>query len=208
MDKKVMALVMDGRVWEVRTATLDKPFHPALPPLEFPPAPKAMNWLDVTTLDPTPEVGWTEAGGIFSPPPQPPEPTLGQAKSLKRQRLSDDINRFIATKPNGGNRYDPTWLLSALDLRAEYREDLAVGGLIPEEETALKDRLAPLKQVQDWIKAVRRYYFIKAKKIRDLTTAEEVRAVTWDLSRFEFGATGPGAYPDPNVNMEQVTPPQ
>ena len=32
-------------------------------------------------------------------------------------------------------------------------------------------------------------------------------AVTWDLSRFEVEAACPEAYPDPNVNMEQVTLP-
>ena len=138
---------------------------------------------------------------------EPTGPTLEELKKTVRQRLANEVNRFIATKPNGGNRYDSTWLLSALDLRAEYREDLTVGGLTPKEETTVKDRLALLKQVQDWIKVVRSYYFAKAKEIRDLTTPAEIQAVTWDLSRFEVGATGPEAYPDPNVNMERVTLP-
>jgi hypothetical protein len=54
------------------------------PPAEFAATPLAdlfhssLQWVDVTTLSPQPELRWTYDGEAFAPPPAPPPPSLQQ----------------------------------------------------------------------------------------------------------------------------------
>ncbi len=60
----IFALVGGGRICELAAA-------------EFP-VNSSFTWVDVTTVSPAPEVGWSYAGGTFTAPPAPPAPTLAQ----------------------------------------------------------------------------------------------------------------------------------
>ena len=37
-------------------------------------------WIDITGLDPKPEVGWSYDGVVFTPPPLPPEPPIKEKR--------------------------------------------------------------------------------------------------------------------------------
>jgi len=196
MDHKIMALVINGKVREVRNANPESPFHPDLPWDQFPPMHPSLTWLDVTELDPVPQLDWTYDGEVFSAPAPPPEPTLEEVKKAVRKRLADEVNAFIAAKSDGGNRYEQSWMIRALNLKTEYRFALAGGGLTTEQETAINDRLDLIQQVETWINSVMAVYYSKAAEIAAATTTAEVEAVSWDLSTLEAD--------DPDIYMEQL----
>ncbi len=139
--------------------------------------------------------------GVFS---APPTLTLEEAKTAARRALVVEINDFIASKPDGGARYDQAWQTGALALKIDYQAALLAGGLSTELETAINDRLALIQSVQNWIYAVRGVLFAKRAEINTAVDLAGVEAVAWDLSLFEVGATGDGANPDPDVYMDQL----
>lgn len=129
---------------------------------------------------------------------------LAKAQQTARRQLIEDINQLLATKPDGGARYDHAWQTGAIALKIDYLNALAKGGLSTEMETAIGDRLALIQSVQEWIYAVRAVLFVKRAEINAAADVAGVEAVTWDLSPFEIGAEGDGANPDPDVYMDQL----
>ena len=61
------ALIFDSTVVQVEPTNF--PVH------------NTLEWVDITGITPSPKVGWSYNGAIFSPPPPPP---LGQLKQVKR----------------------------------------------------------------------------------------------------------------------------
>jgi|GEM_PF-6782289 len=196
MDEKIMALIRGGKIAEIRRATPEQPFHPDLPWDEFPPMHPDLVWIDITSLDPVPQLDWAYDDGVFSQPAPPPEPSLEEVKKAARQRLANEVNAFIAAKSDGSNRYEQSWMIRALNLKTEYRFALAGGGLTTEEETAINDRLTLIQQVETWVNSVMAVYYSKASEISAAQTTAEVEAVSWDLSTLEAD--------DPDIYMEQL----
>ena len=145
--------------------------------------------------------GFEYDAGTFS---APPEPTLEEVRKAARRALADRVNSFIASKPDGGARYDQAWQTGALALKMDYQAALLAGGLTTEMETAIGNRLSLIQSVQDWIYAVRAVLFVKRAEINAAADVAGVEAVIWDLSPFEVGAEGAEANPDPDVYMDQL----
>jgi len=78
------ALIFGGVL--IQTAAKTFPVHPTL------------IWVNINGIIPVPEVGWTYADGIFSPPPGP---TLAALKRLKGQEfISEAVSRIAVQVPD------------------------------------------------------------------------------------------------------------
>ncbi|HLJ64256.1 MAG TPA: hypothetical protein VKT70_09130 [Stellaceae bacterium] len=65
---KTYAQIVGGQVVEIiaTAADITTLYHPSL------------LWIDITSVMPAPQLGWSYSNGTFAPPPPPPPPTLAQ----------------------------------------------------------------------------------------------------------------------------------
>ena len=88
-------------------------------------------------------------------------------------------------------RYPWTRQVSFLRIAHDIDEELADPNTTDDRRTVLEARKARLKELEVWLDSVLDYHYQKDAEIRNATTEEEVKAITWDFSQFD--ATDPQA---------------
>ena len=83
------ALIFDGKVVQIEVQ-------------EFDVAP-ALEWVDIGSVTPAPEVGWTYDGVTFTPPPSP---TLDELKSAKRREFKAETVVRMAAQVSAWNSFE------------------------------------------------------------------------------------------------------
>ena len=82
------------------------------------------------------------------------------------------------------NKYSEQWQIDVMDIRY-----LA-------EKNGLTNRVAYIDQLSNWVTDVRNYYLMYViQQIQSLTSIQEIKNYTLDLSDFDIG----GSHPDPQI---------
>lgn len=121
--------------------------------------------------------------------------SLDEAKSKAAHLLAQAVNLFIASKPDGRDRYN-----SALQANL-----LAAGMRCLREGVPV---LTEITAVESWVEAVKAEYFHRKAQIKAAATIDEVKtllaALTDEASlEAKFGVDGT-AHPDPDVSSGDV----
>jgi len=93
-------------------------------------------------------------------------------------------------------RYPWTRQVSFLRLAHDIEKELADPNTTDDRHAVLDARMARLKALEAWLDSVLDYHYQKDAEIRNATTEEEVKAITWDFSQFD--AT------DPQVRIREL----
>lgn len=96
----MFALILSGSVIQIEVAEF--PVHPSF------------QWIDISSVVPTPKVGWSFNGVVFTPPPPPPLPESKIAKRLEFK--SEAVARMAAQVPAWNSFARIDFLVSIVNL--------------------------------------------------------------------------------------------
>lgn len=192
---RIYALIEDGAVFNIVLPWTDNGVPVDLPIEErFPPEVVA-KMVEITDMDPMPQERWLYADGVFSPPPGPPEQTLGELKEYTRGILrgncSTDIERtsFPSSALGAIHNYDCR-LVDQINLKMRY--DIALSGDASEPVWAsdgtrfewknhtAEELLEVMISMNDNIKLKQQKLATKMAAVDAATTKSQVEAVHWE----------------------------